>query len=215
MKIITFLAVCVVGFTAMFSCKQNEYSCDPDVEEWTKTHLEEFQAAEREKIVSLPLKRQMAVYNGLTPEAKSKLWKSKLAILMNDDSFANDEKVLFTLLSDIVTPRLFDESSDNVKLIDDYEALSRRIFEGKQDKYAYALCTWMTEDEYQRSWIAEEPVLTKINGGEVEPEIACVCRHDIGCLASGGGNCNNQLECTSKEKGCGFLGKYSCDGLCE
>lgn len=165
-KTITLLAVCALALASLASCNRNKYSCDPDVEEWTRTHLNEYLSAERESIVSLPLSRQMAVYNGLSPEGRARLWEAKLTILINDDkNYSNDERVLFNLLLDFVSPKLFDEKSDTEKLFSEYEALAKRIFEGKQEKFASALCTWMTEEEYMRSLIADSRVLTKIDEG--------------------------------------------------
>ncbi len=49
------------------SCKKEEnYSCDPEVNEWVKTYKNKFAEVTREQLVTLPVNYQSAIFQLLT-----------------------------------------------------------------------------------------------------------------------------------------------------
>ena len=197
---------------ALSSCSPSLLSCDPDVNLWAKNNLTELYQAQRPEIVAIPLSRQMAIYNGLTSVKKAELWKAKLSLLIDNEDYSITEKKFFSRLIEQLSPELLSNREDS--LIKELDRQAKEVFMTDRQRYFFAVCTWMTEKEYYKAHYADAPVLTRFDDPVNEDLPNCDCRHDIGCFTLGG-DCNDKADCNSKPKGCGFLGYYECNGMCE
>jgi hypothetical protein len=209
----TLLTLCGLLILSL-SCNHNVLSCDEDINVWAEAHLAYYSSSKRSQIVELPLGRQIAIYNGLSPENKASLWRSKFELLINSKETSNFEKgVLEEMLLDI-SPSLFSEKRNDAVLLHKIEQRAKSVFYGDKHRFNAFFCTWMTYDEYTHSAELDRPIMTKYEGEISGDEPKCSCRHDIGCILQGS-FCNDKLACKKKPSGCGFLGQYECDGLCD
>lgn len=98
---------------ALSSCSERTsvFSCDPEVETWTKANIATYQAADRSKIINLPYDRQMAVFRGLSSEKKVSLWMDKLNLIMEDDKLSLAEKDAIKSLILFLSPEHYETVS--------------------------------------------------------------------------------------------------------
>lgn len=211
---ISFLAVCGIVLICP-SCNSSDLSCDEDVNDWAKSHISYYSDSERDRIVGLPLSRQIAIYNGFSSEKKAELWRSKFQILIDSEETSAAEKEELREILKEIKPSLFSDLDNNQGILSNIEFKANNYFGGNKQRYNAYFCTWMTFEEYVRSSDADIPIFTKYEGEIGDNKLKCTCRHDVGCISQGGGVCNDNLSCEQKAKGCGFLGAYSCDGLCD
>lgn len=201
------------------SCSFGEsmYSCDPEVEAWTKANAESYASASREEIASLSLDRQRAIFRALSGEQKVQLWHGKLQSIMLDIALTDSEKQELSTLFNFLEPRHYD-TKKGLKEIQDYatawETKMRTEYNWTDEKLYFYTHTWLTKTELDAA-ILQEGLVSLRKAARNEDAEDCNCRYDSDCrYESGGSDCDSDKNCKLVRPGCGALNAFSCDGLC-
>lgn len=221
--VIMYLLITSVLLLVFSSCSENTsvFSCDPEVEVWTKTNIATYQAADRSKIVSLPYDRQMAVFRGLSSEKKVSLWMDKLNIIMKDEKLSSAEKDAIKSAILFLSPEHYETASGKRafdKFAEEWKKQMISDFHWSEDKFFWYTETWMSEDEFKEAIIAYGMnTLRMSTRSEPEEQLEdCFCETDAACsFGMGYYRCNTSGKCKPKPYGCGLLGTKSCTGKCE
>lgn len=220
----------------MVSCQKEEnYSCDPIVNDWVHNYKSLLSDVSREQLVTLPVKYQRAVYQSFTPEKKAAIWEEKIdsVLSLNWDSLTrskilNLKKNLYMI--DFSRNRKAPPSTNLEKYLNIWEndILSNHRMDSIQ--FIIHFCTFMTYNELNRlvyhpetidiSWIDSNDDIKNIlllpvgGGGSGAGMVDCQCRYDVYCniflsddCASPSGGCGTTYDC-------GLLGTSRCKGVC-
>jgi len=205
MKKIIFL---VSFFTLFFvSCQKEEtYSCDPTVDEWTKQNLEDIKHFNRFKISTFSLPYQQAIIRTFSPEKKKELWQEKVDYI-NSLSWTVEERKYIDFFSDSFKKMDYRKSDikENDKLNDKlYLVLEEAIEKFKWDKmHAFELFFIVGDIDSYKFYPNTMKNNTKMKD--------CECRYDISC--GFGNTCLSNL-CKKTNDGCGVFGGAECTGTC-
>ncbi|MFU8843301.1 MAG: bacteriocin fulvocin C-related protein [Bacteroidales bacterium] len=213
------------------SCnKSNEeqYSCDPQVNEWTVKYKSSFLDMTREQLALVPIKYQGAIYETFSPEKKADFWKEKINIVLSYDCEPLLKEKIMELYSSIDVEDYDREATEppSGSTLDFVENWENYILENQLvDSVTFVVnfCTLLTFDEIDYlinhsdkidlSWLNgnEELIIDGPGGGG--GGIDCRCRYDIYCsiflnVECVNGGCNKVYRC-------GVAGNSACNGLCE
>ncbi len=203
------LVIMLVCSSLIVSCTfGDKYSCDKEIDLWAHQNQEFFESAPRSTIVSLPFNLQHAAYVSLSAERKYELWMTKYQYLQDSDELSLDEKLAIKSLFD----RLSVDVYDSPRKIRKTESFAKEWadsmieeFGWDNEKLFYAVCTWMTRDEYNKS------ILTLLSSKDNPPgQENCTCIYSIGC---GTGLYCQKVSC-KQVIGCGVVGLGYCNGTC-
>lgn len=141
----------------MISCsKQKTLSCDPDVNTWAQRNVSKYENSSRDKIVSLPLIEQTAIYVGLSGQKKISLWHDKLDLVIVDNSLTKNQLIHFKKLIDYLKPEHFDTEKGREEFNvygDLWQSEMLKIYNCSEETIFWIAHTWMTKDEYESARI--------------------------------------------------------------
>lgn len=207
---------------SLSSCSEDPlYSCDPEVEAWTKVNINLYQSASRANIVKLPLERQQAVIRGISTDKKVSLWRTKFDYIMIDERLTDAEKNELRQLYDFVSPEYYDTKLGLSQLREFATTWERRMSEKygwNEQKIFFYACTWMTEEELAQSVIQDGAIsLRKSTRSESDNLPPCTCRYDSFCARFGKECKDSPQDCNydSFNDDCGLIGGFPCDGICQ
>ena len=201
---ITLICICMAS-----SCTYGDkFSCDEEIDLWAHQNQEYFESAPRATIVSLPLDLQQAVYVSLSAGRKYELWNYKYQLLLESDALSDAEKQEIKKLFDVLGANVYKSPRKMKK----FESFAQTWADGVVSQYGwdktklfYTVCTWMTEDEFNKSALSEIGIKDIPPGQE-----KCTCIYSIGC---GAGFTCNKVSC-QQIVGCGIAGTSNCNGRC-
>jgi len=223
-----FVFFVIIGLFAT-SCKKDNinenFSCNPEINQWAKTNLKSVQLLTRDELTQLPISKQRAAWRTLSAERKLELWKDKYAE-MNKLNWTIEERNHLELLVNELKVEFFLEPT----------SIERIEIQNIGDQF---LLTWISFAQSELHWNQhflysigfrlDNPVsnnrLLETNSSNLGDEqgppppgpVECACN------ASDPGNdfCGafDMLECVSgacvENDGCGWWWSHSCDGLCK
>ena len=214
------LIISAIVFT-LSSCSEGPlYSCDPEVEAWTKANICEYYDADRAKIVKLPLERQQAVARGIPKDRKVALWRTKLQYIMEDNRLTVAEKHALQQLYQFVEVKYYKTKQGLEQLRKFANAWEQKMYAeygwDEQKLFFYA-CTWMTEDEMMQSVIQDGVMSLRTSTRSENNLPACTCRYDSFCNRYGKKCKDSPQNCNydSFDDNCGLIGGFPCDGICQ
>jgi len=205
------------------SCQKDEalYSCDPEIDKWTKDNLDLISGMNREDILTYKndIYLQKSIYSAMNPEQKRKIWKEKTSEVLKL-SWTDKESLHIRSLLDIIEgyPEFFNSSLYS-KCSDDIDLISYKWI-----KFAEEELKWNYNKIYAVSMTYNS---ININNGIIivderfddnsysiktrsETNYACNCRKDSECAKNS--NCLD-VKC-DVVGGCGFLSFQNCTGMC-
>lgn len=201
------------------SCKdENHYSCDPEIEIWTKANLSEIKQMSTAEFIKLDPSKQIAVYRAFDPNQKIQLWQEKITELLQMD-FTEKERLHIQQLSDVLETKSY--------WFSDFRGQSNtrsQEIQNEIDIYVYRWTTYAKEELY---WddeflykIAGNPnppsVIDEIAANNMMPEtLAAIeeCRCQTSWEACKPFDCVKG-NCEVVGKGCGWLLLQECNGRC-
>lgn len=222
MKKFSFLwLIAILVFT---SCSQDEefYSCDPDVDQWTKEHLSEIKTMTRSNWLEVEGEDyKKAVYIAFTPDQEILFWKEKLSEVLELDWNSEERNHIKLLINYIEqNPELFDDMNSDKDSFEKfvYLWLERAREELKwDDSIIYAIAV------SGERMIDTKGTLGTINSRSLTPtsktKSDCTCNGGINVC--GPGNITAFYVCEQPDggceiipKSCGFLFQSECNGDC-
>lgn len=206
----------------MQSCSgtdQDLYSCDPAVNEWVSSHLQEIRKMSRQNWLNTSVEISGAIFSAFTQEQKIKFWKEKLETVKRLD-WSQKEVEHINKIEEFIdnNTNLF----NSVPLTDEQEDLLEAFFY-KWYNYGIEVLGWkenvgiaIAGSGY--TLLDKEGNLELPSGKEImvlSSEVeSCTCSTgaSIFCFVSGEGTCDD-ADCTEGNY-CGWLLLQRCDGRC-
>ncbi len=202
--------------------KEEKYSCDDIVHNWTVENLKTLEGLSRSELALLPFEYQRAAIRAFAPEKRSEIWNEKMDLVLMQQ-WDDDEYLLMKEMKNRLKPEFFDLS--NIEQTHLYlNDWSVRMFEEtNMDSLSFVISFF-----YIGTWEEIELLLypddtegsdLKKPGGQRVPDppggwgVDCDCSWDITCSLINMGTCDND-KCDGTESGCKLLGLYSCNYRC-
>ena len=212
------LTISVAVFT-LSSCSEGPlYSCDPEVEAWTKEQVrtKAFSSISREDLVNLPFDRQIAIYSSFSGEQKVSLWHDKLQLLLNDGNLSDAEKSELTDFYSFFEPWHFNTKRGMKAcnaFIDNWVKKMEEEYHWDIEKLFWATYTWMSEEEYDNA-VRQNGMLTlRVSTRDESSSVTCECTTDYFCRRHGQSECK-AATCDKDLHNCGPVLTSSCWGKC-
>lgn len=226
-KILFALIVVTATVATVVSCSQEDiYSCDPVVNQWTKTNLSSIKTMTRANWTAVGnISRQRAIYNAFTPEQRINLWAGKINETLELDWSADEKAHLETVLTFInENPNCFGNNEE--------------ITEQEQDNYDLFFYNWKEYAKTTLGWddkliygivCTPEKIADKEGNLAFVPIAAINVKSDTEGGIGGTQQCdclttdNNKYRCPnycstarscSVALGCGYMWGKQCNGLC-
>lgn len=226
-KIIFSLCVVVATILTVISCSKDDlYSCDPVINQWTKSNLQSIKTMTRSNWVSVgDISRQRAIYNAFTPEQKINLWKGKIQETLELDWSADERAHLEAVLTFInENPNFFgnkedltEQEQDNYDLFFyNWREYAKTTF-GWSDKLLYGIIYTPEKIADKEGNLAPVPfaannVISTREGGSGGTQ-RCDCQTADDNKYRCPNYCSTGRSCTVAI-GCGYLWVEKCNGLC-
>ena len=212
----------IIGLLTMLSCsfETSTYSCDPEVEAWTKANISYYETALPIEVIKLPIDRQLAVYRGLSGEKIIAIWQSKLQKVLQDPFLSTEEKEAYSEAVNYLKPEHF-ETDYGKKALHDFSSVWKdhmiAEYGWDDEKFFWYTETWMTEAEYKQSVLALGMSTLRVSTRSEPSKGKCDCLSDHYCkFAMGGSTCvTGTNKCEVTERGCGIWGNDECTGYCD
>lgn len=230
-KIIFALGVVAVTILTVISCSKNDlYSCDPVINQWTKSNLQSIKTMTRSNWVAVgDISRQRAIYNAFTPEQRVNLWKGKIQETLELNWSADESAHLETLLTFVnENPNFFENNEE--------------VTEQNQDNYDLFFYNWKEHAKTTLGWddkliynIVYTPEKIADKEGNLAPVPSAainVMSYTEGGSGSGSGGtlicdclttddntyrcpnyCSTARSCRATA-GCGYMWQHKCNGVC-
>lgn len=196
------------------SCATEKLSCNKNINKWAKENVSYYQNSSRDELVSLPWSAQQAIFNGLSSEKKVELWLIKKDYLLKSDSYSTEEKEEIINLFNHLKPEVYNNKrakEEYNRFVDIWEAKMRTEFDWDDETLFFAVCTWMTRDEFIASTGYDDVFVTKGNG---DHNLNCNCRYTIYCEGRLHGSLCDHGSMCEEVGGCGVTGTSACNGVC-
>ena len=213
MLIVTML----MAMALLTSCNQYDlqYSCDPEIDAWTKDHVVEIQAMNRADFLTLDYAHQRGAYAAMKPEQKVQIWVGKIEEVLTLDWTEQESQHLQSVL----------------KLIKDNAVIfSKKRTQEEFDKFEIALYRWKEYAQEELGWdknllyaLIATPQMMNVDKTLSDLGTPLVLKRGIQCYCSSerpiactiGYYCHAKVgTCDIMEKRCGEMWQYDCDGLC-
>ena len=221
-KMFLFFLVSVISFVA---CSEERYSCNPEVDKWVKTNLDEIQLMTRASWLTLPDDKRVAAFIAFTPLQRQKFWENRLEeVLTSDLGWTEEERVHIEKLYNKISLNLAwfeDKRSEDIKL--DFD---RYVFE------------WVDFAEEELHWSREQVAILLATADKLATKFSIAPNSStnnktVATRSEGGGkvdcNCNSEdnwcttpipkcvknfNDCDPSDLGCGLMFSDPCDGRC-
>lgn len=163
----------------------------------------------REAMAGLPPEQRITVFDGLTPEFKSTLWRNRISTALNSGLSEAEKSSLLNVVA-FITPELYTDSNYMTKDLAEWESNARATF---GDNYAKLKNIVSKIDDTQ----PDEPGTNDMEEGKEETEKggakkSCECSTSSDWCAIS--MVCKRKKCKATKSGCGTLGRYACNGLC-
>jgi hypothetical protein len=167
------------------------------IQQWVAEHAHELPSTYSE-LTRYPQDYRRAIFDKLSPEAKSALWREHFAQYLAAHPHLTKEQVAFIQRAEaLATAALFARSGEDLSVTAALEQLRR---DG---------ALLFPKEELLQLLASLGPPET---GSGPAPAVACDCsRASAWCWV---GSCTTQWSCTSSPRGCGTFYQYPCTGLC-
>lgn len=226
-KIIFTLCVVAATILTVISCSKDDiYSCNPVINQWTKSNLQSIKTMTRSNWVAVGnISRQRAIYNAFTPEQKVNLWRGKIQETLELNWSADENAHLETLLTFInENPNFF----GNNKEVTEQEQDNYDLFFYNWKEYAKTTLGWSDKLIYNTVYTPEKIADKEGNLAPVPFAAANVMNYTEGGIG-GTPDCDCQTADDNKYRcpnycstartckvstGCGFMWQKECNGLC-
>ena len=200
-----------LGFTASLA--------QTGVDQYAQSKDEQEAARLYTTLPSLSMRDRKALFNGLTPELKSELWKAHLRLYLSKHlDFTEKQRAAVQGAIALITPRLFDIPQDSpdwqTNVHEPIQRLMRKILEVFPREVARELLTFLGGPEPQQE---SNLMLTKKDLPAFKPISRSVAQRDCTCSTRSDW-CSGETECLAGNcqatRGCGTFWLYSCNGEC-
>lgn len=226
-KILFALFIVAVTVATVVSCsKEDIYSCDPVVNQWTKSNLASIKTMTRSNWVAVgDISRQRAIYNAFTPEQRVNLWKGKIQETLELNWSADEKAHLETLLTFInENPNFFGNNEE----VTEQDQDNYDLFFYNWEDYAKMTLGWDDKLIYGIAYTPEK-IADKEGNLAFVPIAAANVKSDTEGGSSGTPYCdclttdNNKYRCPKycstarsceANRGCGKMWMENCNGLC-
>ena len=223
-----FLWLIVILF--LTSCTQDEitYSCNPEINEWTKSHLSEITQMSRNSwLKQRDHGYKMAIYAAFTPQQKFTFWKEKIAEVIELDWNSDEKKHILSLNSyieehrELFNTKTFDEDSFDRYMYLWFETAKEKFKWSNETLFAMVVSGEIMTDKTGTLKIREANPFTR-NRTKVNSECDCNqsddwCQSRVNNLPPNYptiiADCS-QESCELKS-GCGVLFLKECNGICK
>lgn len=215
------IAVAIMFGFIMCACNMDEpkYSCNSDVDEWVKSHIDEIHSMSRANWLESDAEFSIPIYRAFTPQQRVNFWRGKFQELKalpwtkEELSLINEAESFFESHLSLFGPEVpTDEQLDETEL-----------FIYKWREKAKKECSWT--DQMITSIIASGDKLMDTKGTIYQSN-----RSSGMILATKSESCNCHIKslftctqytaceeatCDETTLGCGGFLAWSCDGRCE
>lgn len=217
-------------FLILCSCKDsnNQYSCDPTINNWVKTNISKIDEMDRKEWLQLDESKKKPAYRAFSAEQRQSLWILKLEEIVNMGGWSSEEIKHINKLKEIFV--------NNINWFEDgFNSNDNKVMEVEAIIY-----NWCNSGIEQFGWsknfafsIINTPnkvvdldgnvEITKTKStrfkstSEAPQNTSCDCHKSKiwnDCQNLSSSSCHTS-ECTSKSSGCGIISLSSCDGLCK
>lgn len=214
--LLTLLSVMTLAVSVSCS-KEPVYSCDKEVDEWTKSNLEAIQQMDRTEWSKLELKYQKGAYRAFSGNQRIDLWRGKITEALSLDWSAKERAHLVALLKIVESnPTWFSNEMNNN--------------EAEQDNMTLTMYRWMEYATETLKW--NKDLLYAI---VATPQKMIDKTGDLygtpltkGPIGPAGDSCNcnfksdwcrnttcSPARCNEQPQGCGTLWMTACNGTCQ
>ena len=212
-----------------FSCSEEKYSCDPDVNKWVNQNMEKIKEMTRTDWLEIAdISYQRGTYNAFSIDQQANLWIDKMDELLKLDWSLPEYEHLITLRTAIsknqswFQPNKFEESEDEEDLFE-YQWVD--YAENKlnwKEELIYAIAyTPLSIDSNKILIQASDPstITSSIKTRSEIGQILCDCNnpgsaHYLTCGSSSHDCLKGDDYCKERTGGCGWLWSEKCNGLC-
>jgi hypothetical protein len=172
------------------------------LQQWISEHAHELPSTYSE-LVRYPEDYRRAIFDTLSPEAQSTLWREHFAHYLAAHPHLTKEQVAFIERAEALsTPALFARSSEDPGITVALEQLRR---EG---------ALLFPKEDLLRLLATLGPPDSLGPPDRLGPTAAPACECSRASDWCSVGSCSTEWSCTSRPKGCGTLYQYPCTGLC-
>jgi hypothetical protein len=180
-------------------------ACDL-INDWVAAHQDNLPRT-YEDLSRYPLPYRRGIFNALTAEEKSELWKDHLANMLEEASLTDAQRALIWEAIDLVTPDLYSRSQRRVGFLErKTETFQQKALKEFNRALLSRVFGQLEPADVELVSLGKEVM---ISGG-----VACSCNHDHDFCPSGYG-CDEKSICDRLSSGCGWVWSQACDGLCK
>jgi hypothetical protein len=214
MKNFTILGLLMAVFV-ITSCSYHDlqYSCDPEIDAWTKANIQAIQAMNRTDFLSLDYAHQKGAYEAMKPEQRVQIWVTKLEDVLKLDWTEQESIHLKTVLeliktnSDVFSKERTQEAFDEFEIaLYKWKEHAKEVLGWDKDLGNALIATpqEMNADKTIKSGLGTIPS----KSGSFDCECSSKsnwCSNDYNCYTT---------NCEGSSLGCGNLWLYGCNGIC-
>jgi hypothetical protein len=212
-KLFYSILLCALLFT---SCTRNEFefSCNPELNTYIATHLDEVSQIPFQELTSSDLVFQQAAFRSFSIEKKREVWLQKIQTLIDSKMYSDVETNHLVKLKEHLTKDYFAPNKDEQQI------KQRREFAASWISYAKNTLGWSAKDvafvvyrlysKQSQFDIEVDAINSLAEQATTDPELSCHCSSSTDfcslgvCVMDG---CKSSL-------GCGWFWTENCDGNC-
>lgn len=215
------IVVSILFGLIMCGCSSDEprYSCDKEVDEWVKEHVDEIQKMTRAEWLESDAVYSIPMYRAFTPEQKVNFWREKFQELKTlpwsegEINLIEDAESFVESHLNLFGPELPSQSQ-----LDEAEIFFYKWSENAKKDFGWS-------DDMIRSMLVTGDRLVDTKGkvskrGKAAGSVLLSSSETCNCNQNSWFTCSHQqacdrAECSESLSGCGFLMMYECNGMCE
>lgn len=225
MKNVLYLILLLICSGIFYSCQTEErFSCNEQVDNWVKKHLNEIQQSSLEEWRGLPQSVSIAAYRALSNNKRYLFWKQKMNELLALD-WDKEKREAIEKLSNVISqnPNWFNGEYTLSTMERDkfeltmYEWIDYAETIGLNDKQIFGVLGTLQQID-QEGDVVQMPITRwKIMSDEDIPlallEGPCNCNQNND-FCSHSQDCYLTDKCDSANHGCGWIFVQECNGVC-
>jgi hypothetical protein len=214
MKYYSLLLLISFSIITLSSCeKEQNYSCDPEIDKWVKNNLSTIDTINRIELIQKNLSYQKAIFRASSKEQKAKFWYDKLGEVMqlrwSTEELEHIEFLRMSISADWFDEKIKEDTSSYLKIksfLNDWVNKGQVTFGWSKEQCIGMICRLEKLKDMKGNLDIESKVLA-------EPDVSpCGCSQESDWCGMYE-NCVS-IGCKETANGCGTLWWHSCDGKC-